>query len=145
MTNSQAKKAIQPTHSVHTISISSFRNVATSRQFSLQCSIVMEEDNDFTPPRCTDDPVDLCLSFPAYSPRFHWPLFLWQLRLPFSSCFSSLYSGVIARFARLFPVIIAQQRQYSLGSCPAYRRTWSVKWPGSLLFARRAHVLIQHP
>lgn len=56
---------------VHSISISSFRDVAASRQFSLQCLIVMEEGNDFTPPRCTDDPVDLCISFPAYSPRFH--------------------------------------------------------------------------
>ena len=56
---------------VHSISISSFRDIALSRQFSLQCSIVMEEGNDFTPPHCTEAPVDLNISFPAYSPHFH--------------------------------------------------------------------------
>lgn len=55
---------------VHSISISSFRDVGTTRQFSLQCSIVMGEDNDFTPPHCTENPFDLCISFPAYSPHF---------------------------------------------------------------------------
>ena len=56
---------------VHSISISSYRGAVPSRQFSLQCTIVMEEENDFTPPRCSEEPVDLCISFPAYIPRFH--------------------------------------------------------------------------
>ena len=56
---------------VHSISISSFHDVALSRQFSMQCSIVMEEENDFTPPHCTEAPLDLNISFPAYSPLFH--------------------------------------------------------------------------
>lgn len=59
------------TFPVHSISISSFRDTATSRQFSPQCSIVMEEENDFTPPLCSENPVDISISFPAYSPHFH--------------------------------------------------------------------------